>query len=508
MASFSHDYAHLRRFISESVDASFLARHGAHGVGIGPRNTANRTVRSGLCLRIYVERKQWSPQLVSRMRPMITVTDSAGDSRTFPTDVIQSARSVPQSRHGGDRRLPPPAPAGGSCSLSRHESLRWSSGTLGGCAWDSQGSRIVALSNYHVLGGTRGRTVHSPAKSVPGAPDDWPHIGTVELGCPAVAADATTVDCAVATLIGDEMVDLELPHIGYAVFDCVDATELSSETVSVMKYSSDVHRIGQIVDFSYYEQAVEALDADLGLQAKDCLRIEPHEPGGEWSQGGDSGAVVFLSDALADGSGIRSAVGLHFRGGGDPATKNNYGIACKLPEVFRRLGLAPLGGGAFEWFFAEIISRGPTSAQSHFSFTGASRDPLPAAATHAGTERFNRLISAAAGGSIGRAVSAIRGPLLALIVRDAAVRTATIEALVPFLLAGSGDAILDRPVDAEDDRRIGALLGQLTRFRALQPTVQRIEAVLAIPHRSLRQILAVTRVTPSQGHPDSTVRSK
>jgi hypothetical protein len=69
-----------------------------------------------------------------------------------------------------------------------------------------------------------------------------------------------------------------------------------------------------------------------------------------WADHGDSGALVFARTPLP-GSDVKPAIGLHFAG---EEGSSSFGIACRISEVYRALGLTSLADGALALALAAI----------------------------------------------------------------------------------------------------------------------------------------------------------
>ncbi|WP_418275190.1 hypothetical protein ACNHYB_09980 [Isoptericola jiangsuensis] len=184
---------------------------------------------------------------------------------------------------------------------------------------------LYALSNRHVLDGAPGDGVLQPGPA-DGGSDPADRVGTVAAVVPLAAGERAQVDAALA-LLDDPDVDLDYP---------VGRITTTAEAVP----GDLVEKIGRTTGHTHGRvSAIEMDDVlvgygpELGVLAFDGqIEVESTRPG-SFSQGGDSGSLVYRSDGVA--------VGLLFAGsetGGPDGSGLTY--VNPIDAVLAALGVA------------------------------------------------------------------------------------------------------------------------------------------------------------------------
>jgi hypothetical protein len=193
-------------------------------------------------------------------------------------------------------------------------------GTLGGWAWDTTDDSLVLLSCQHVLGAKDGDVfLVTPSSRV--------KIGKVKRSI--AHSPAVPVDCAIATT--------DLTHDPAFVVESLGAAIMMTDSrvsrnLPTRKRAATTHlRQGKVVagsrrvtlDGEHYPRVIEV----QGVSA-------------DWSDTGDSGALVFDDEVYE--SGLRAVIGLHLAGRLD---REAHGFALRIGEVFEALQLTTLPDG-------------------------------------------------------------------------------------------------------------------------------------------------------------------
>ncbi|MFW6195442.1 MAG: hypothetical protein ACOC5M_02860 [Chloroflexota bacterium] len=439
------EYAVIREFQAQLLRSDPFSRFGTHAVGIGRKVRGGQRTDS-LALRFYVPCKLPRNQLPPERRiPTAFRYFSAdlGRDVEVPTDVIESA---PPQLHspvdlGGVLR---PVPGGASCSSITY----FGTGTIGGWVWDRTDDTIVMLSNQHVFGNTVGGAIIQPGTSDGG---EFPEhrVGEVKRSIPLtpfegrpVPNDCNFVDAAVGEADSSELFDLTVEGVGPAVYE----TGVPSEGDTVEKTGQVTgHTVGVVIDadvavsFPYPEGEVVICDSFM---------VEPVDSSQNWATNGDSGSLVFLQGPAGE---IKPALGLHFGGGGTPP--NNWGVECKITNVFAALDLAPLCDAGCAAFLDALFSEEAGGEVAPPSFTSRERARRRSGRFHSGLalDLQGRLLESRRGRALVRFVNRHRDELLTLVVRHGDTRRSMVAALRP-LLAGAviTSEILDRRLDSGD----------------------------------------------------------
>lgn len=459
-------YAHLREYKGVELSLHELGVHGAHGVGIG-RKFVNGKATGQLALRYYVAKKLPRAKLGTRTTVPETIrflSRKSGRSTQLVTDIIEVPPAQLEAFDPEDRHRP--VPGGVSGGISGH------TGTIGGWVWDETDDTIVMLSNDHVFGHTAGVDIMQQGSADGGSlPAD--KIGDVKRGIARVNSPAVnTVDCAIGDPDSSDIYDLTVHDIGPAVY----AIEVATLDMLVEKY-------GQTTEHTYGEvQDADWSGTVSGRLFEDCLYVDAVAPSPDWSDGGDSGSLVFSQETVDSDSDINPVVGLHFAGGG------THGIECKIQNVFADLNLTTLCAGAFASFLDglfEAETEGEPSEASEarlrmlaglasrsvtgftpVSFVRRERFKASAFRFHAGISRDlqSRLRKTAKGRIVTKFVDDNRAELLTLLSRDGDIRRATVAALKP-LVAGATTTtdVLRRKLTKRDLERLEKLAHEVER---------------------------------------------
>ena len=208
--------------------------------------------------------------------------------------------------------------------------------------------------------------------------------------------------------------------------------------------------------------------------------MDPVAPTTDWSGRGDSGSLVFSQEVLDEDSGIKPAVGLHFAGAGD------FGIACKIQNVFSALDLTTLSAGAFAAFFDGMFEAESTGAVSEESegrlraisalaagqptsfaphrFVRREHNRPGSLFSGMSSELFDRVGLSHRGQSLRGVLGKHQAELLLLLLRSGDVRRATVAAFRP-LMAGATTTtdVLERILTAEDLKVFDKLAAEVSR---------------------------------------------
>jgi hypothetical protein len=470
------DYARLREFKATQVSPDWIARFGAHSVGIG-RKLVDKKATGTIALRVYVERKQRLTRLSAEPVPATLDFLSRQDGKTvrLTTDVIESPRPAPEQ--DPETRIRP-VPGGVSFGING------STGTLGGWVWDTTDDTIVALTNNHVLLNTIGADTLQQGTADGGSlPGD--KIGDVKRSISRVNPGTNLVDCAISDVDDADNVDARVLEVGAAVY----AIETPAIDMLVEKFGQTTHHtFGQITDADLETISTEGFSFD------DQLWIEPAAPSADWSAGGDSGSLVFGQEPVSGE--IKPAVGLHWGGSGV------NGVACKIQNVFAALNLTTICAGLFAAFLDSLFeteTEGEVTAETEsrlktiaaiapearmrpaLPLTVTSRARMGAAARrfHAGISRDleAKLQTSQRGRLVTAFVDENRTALTDLLLKDGDVRRATVAAIRP-LVAGATTTtdVLQRVLTAPDLKRLSALADHVAR-RGGEPLARRLAPV-------------------------------
>jgi hypothetical protein len=279
-------------------------QHGIYGVVL------ERDDKDGLVLIVEV-----SPEVAA-----------AGPARLRIPDFIElpiAGSAAPHRLSVQFRVRPPPRKhqrvAGGTPGAGENAAGA-AQGTLGGWAWDTTDDSLVLLSCQHVLGAKDGDVFL-------GTPSSRVKIGKVKRSI--AHSPAVPVDCAIATI--------DLTHDPAFVVQSLGAAIMMTDSqvsrnLPTRKRAATTHlRRGKVVagsrrvtlDGEHYPRVIEV----QGVSA-------------DWSDTGDSGALVFDDEVYE--SGLRAVIGLHLAGRLD---REAHGFALRIGEVFQALQLTTLPDG-------------------------------------------------------------------------------------------------------------------------------------------------------------------
>ena len=456
-------YALLRQYKASVDGRELLARYGAHSMGIG-RKITDGEATDDLALRIYVTKKRVRSELAAGEEVPGTITFRPRHSerrRRLSTDIIETpmARFEPVDPTANIR----PVPGGVSCGTPGH------TGTIGGWVWDTTDDSIVMLSNHHVYFHTPGVDVIQRG-SYDGGSTPADKIGDVKRGIPRSTTANNIVDCAIGDPDSSAIYDLRVLEIGPAV----SAVDVGVEDMLVEKFGRTTeHTYGEITDADW-----EGL-IDWTYYFVDCLRVDARAPSADWSDGGDSGSLVFSRTPAIEDSDIKPVVGLHFAGGG------THGIECKIQNVFNQLQLTTLCAGSFETISDSLFETGSETLEnetrlatlaelaslrtrrfSPLTLARKERDRLSALRLRHGISRDmqKRLKVSKRGRLVTDFVDVNRAELLTMFAKDGDVRRSMVAAVKPLVEgAMTTSEVLERKVTRDDLERLERLGKELAR---------------------------------------------
>ena len=456
-------YPVIRECKGVEIGLESLARLGAHSVGIGRKCVKGEPTET-LCLRYYVAAKRPSSKLSSDEtipKRIDFVSRKTGKTARIETDIIELP--PPRFEAVDPESVLRPVPGGCSGGANSH------AGTIGGWAWDATDDTIVMLSNDHVFGHVAGDPIVQPATSDGGVlPKD--RIGEVKRGMARSNTVVNNVDCSIGDPDGSDVYDPKVIEIGPGVF----AIDTAEADMLVEKFGQTTgHTFGEIDDTDWSGTV-------SGRPFGDCFLVNPKAPTTDWSGGGDSGSLVFSQEVIDNESGIKPVVGLHFAGAG------NFGIACKIENVFSALDLKTLCAGAFAAFFDGLFEAESTGEVSEETETGlraisalaARRVPRLWAPRFVRRERrtpgslfrgisrelHDRVTTTVRGRTVSKFVHSHRVELLTMLAKDGDIRRATVAAFQP-LVAGTTTTtdVLERVLTADDLKALDKLAAEVSR---------------------------------------------
>jgi hypothetical protein len=460
------DYPLLRELLAQTLSTNPFSLYGAHGIGIGQKMVKGKPTGK-LALRFYVTSKVPLAQLPRERRipSFIRFYSSKLDRDVdLSVDVIESP---PPQLHPVDlESAVRPVPGGVSCSALTSVGT----GTIGGWVWDNTDDTIVMLSNQHVFGNTAGGAIIQPGTADGGhSPED--RVGQVKRSVPVQPvvgqpglSDCNYVDAAIGEADTSDLFDLTVVDVGPAVYDTDDPAvgtdvEKTGQTTG--------HTFGTITDADY-NLVLTYPEGEVAMC--DCFRIEPSNPNQLWASNGDSGSIVFKQD---DASVIKQALGLYFGGGGVPP--HNWGVACKINNVFAALDLGPLCiAGCAAW--VDALYSAEQDAETGFvvrqdgprglnlgppAFAHRERVRQRSRRFHTGLtlDLRKRLTTSSRGRSLLAFIDRHRSELLTLLIKDGDTRRALTAALRPILVgADTTSDVLRRSVTEADIARLDKLI--------------------------------------------------
>jgi len=297
--------------LKDLEEEKLLALKGVVGVSLGFKVKDGKKT-SILCIRILVKKKRG--RLWMKLFSLeAMVPESIGG---FPTDVVEVGLVEALQKRTDKWR---PAPGGVSVG---HKAI--TAGTLGGLVKDRATSKIMILSNNHVLANSdmtnnqtayKGDSILQPGKYDKGS-DPTDRIAKLERWIEINPFGANEVDCAVAIPLSESDVDSTILEIG-KVAGVIEpalgmAVQKSGRTTGLTK--------GEITD----------LNATIRVQYPGgyIVTFKGQLLTGSMLQGGDSGSLLLDSD--------RKLVGLGFAGSDQVAVFN------KISKVLEALKVDPL----------------------------------------------------------------------------------------------------------------------------------------------------------------------
>lgn len=475
-------FALLREYKASIDVRQVLARYGAHAMGIGCK-IRNGEETDTIALRFYVAKKRGPGELTAGEGIPGTISFRPGHSdkrRRLTTDVIETpmARFEEVDPETNVR----PVPGGVSGGIVGH------TGTIGGWVWDTTDDTIVMLSNHHVFYHTAGVDIIQRGSADGGAtPAD--KIGDVKRGIVRTPVGTNTVDCAIGDPDDSDIYDLSVLEIGAAVY----GIEVPVEHMLVEKYGQTTrHTFGEITDPDH-DGWINGIGGPYWFE--DCLYVDAHTPSTDWSDKGDSGALVFSQTPIEDTE-IKPVVGLHFAGSG------THGIVCKIQNVFAQLQLTTLCDGAFSALLdslvgIEVEAEAETEARletltmlaarrldrfSPHTLIRKEREMWRYRRAFAGISRDmqKRLMTSERGCVITDFVNQNRAELLTLFAKNGDVRRASLSAIRPLVSgAVTTTEVLERKVTDEDLQRLERLSRELQRTAGpkLREDIEKLRAL-------------------------------
>ena len=331
------DRDRLKRFVRDHA-AQYLDQQNVTSVGIGHKIEGGEKTDE-LCIQFTVGRKL-RPEALAEQSVTPLPASFTIDGVEVPTDIVERSftpgyklvRPEQIAKDARKTRLDQVAPG---CSIA-HPLI--TAGTLGAIVYDHDTGSPCALSNWHVLQGSRGRIGDIVVQ--PGPFDDN-RVDMNRLGPLLRSHLGAAGDCAIASIDARE-VDPKVIGLGVAptdigICELGDLVVKSGRTTAVT-YGT-VTRVDTIVKLDYGD--------GLGARQIGGFEIGPAKShpaeSNEISKPGDSGSGWLA--AGDDGKAKPVLLGLHFAGGGSGGS-DEHAIACYAHSVFEKLqiGLAPPTG--------------------------------------------------------------------------------------------------------------------------------------------------------------------
>ena len=282
-----------------------MAHPDVHAVGVGRRRCQGRKTDE-YAVVVHLRRKLSLNQVPMTRQLPTTLRFVDRDAAVVVARVDVQEHPKPEPQVGRLR----PVPGGVSVGLAGPQ---LGSGTLGGWVWDTVTQQVVGLSNAHVFSSRPGVGVLQPARENGGvSPAD--RVASV--------LRAGTLDAAIAVPDSPSLVSTSIMHGDLAVFEISDATI----DMRVEKTGRATGLTFGIVDLIEFDSNYHGSHADLWIDPED----------GDFSAGGDSGALYVESDRAGVPSHRPRVVGLHWGGSGAS------GVGHPIRAVFDDLGLATL----------------------------------------------------------------------------------------------------------------------------------------------------------------------
>ncbi|MFF5725091.1 hypothetical protein [[Kitasatospora] papulosa] len=286
-----------------------LTHPDVEGVGVGRRRRAGDKTDE-YAVVVHLRAKQPESRVPpARLLPReLRFTEKGGQYVSVRVDVQQHAKPTPEKS-----RIRP-VPGGVSVgTVGAHVG----SGTLGGWVWDTVTRQVVALSNAHVFGARLGVSIIQPSRDDGGVPPDDRIASVLRTG---------SLDAAIGEPADSSIVSASIVQGGPAVFEIAEATL----DMRVQKTGRATGLTLGTVDLIDFDSDYRGSHSDLWIDAE----------GGDFSLGGDSGALYLLaSGSAARAAENRQVVGLHWGGSGQD------GVGHHIGAVFDDLKLSTLPSG-------------------------------------------------------------------------------------------------------------------------------------------------------------------
>lgn len=322
----------LRRYVRAHAQG-FLDDPNITSVGIGYKRTEGKET-SELALQFSVRTKavpESLPQLGTKLIPK-TVTVGGEE---FPTDVIEreykpSYRKV--QAFAKDERRVRADPVSPGVSVGN---VHTSAGTLGTFVRDRHTSRIVMLSNWHVLHGASaavGADIVQPGKFDDNA------VERNRIGKLLRSHLGPAGDCAIASIAGRKF-DNTILQLG-----------VSCRTIGDPQLGDRVVKSGRTTGVTYGIVTRLEVNTRMTYHGGPTAIIGGFEigpdpkrpaPDNEISRGGDSGSAWLAVDAKGKPTDVM--LGLHYAGDDDDGGVSEFALACLASSVFTKLDIEPAG---------------------------------------------------------------------------------------------------------------------------------------------------------------------
>jgi hypothetical protein len=327
------DYKRLIRGANQFT--SMLRCDCINGYGLGLKRKSGQQINDRLAIIVFVNKKLSlrSLPLVNRIPQQIRIPDDRAEG-----GVLEFYTDVQEARFSSLEYVSKMRPAKSGISIGH---IDITAGTLGGLVRDSQSGKTVILSNNHVLansnGGAAGDSILQPGPH-DGGTDPADRIATLTRFVPIDFSEQgeNRVDCAIATPVSPNDVIWNTVDIGPGV--PAGKRNLGDSDIGLY-----VHKTGRTTEHTQgYVQAVFAtvqVKYDLFQKATfvDQIIVSQSPSEETFSQGGDSGSLVYDSD--------NKCVGLLFAGSeaseGEPART----IVNPIGFVTQELGIEFLAEG-------------------------------------------------------------------------------------------------------------------------------------------------------------------
>ncbi|WP_327328841.1 MULTISPECIES: hypothetical protein [unclassified Streptomyces] len=286
-----------------------LAHPDVEGVGVGRRRrSGDKTDEYAVVVHLRQKRPESYVSPARLLPKELRFTEKSGRDVAVRVDVQQHAKPVPET--GRVRPVPGGVSVG---TVGTHVG----SGTLGGWVWDTVTRQVVALSNAHVFGSRLGVSIVQPSSDDGGVPPDDRIAAVLRTG---------SLDAAIAEPADVSIVSASIVQGGPAVFEIAEATL----DMRVQKTGRATGLTFGIVDLIDFDSDYRGSHSDLWIDAE----------GGDFSLGGDSGALYLLASGnAARAAEKRQVVGLHWGGSGQD------GVGHHIRAVFDDLKLSTLPRG-------------------------------------------------------------------------------------------------------------------------------------------------------------------